>query len=142
MRLYQSYQRKYWIYLYLSNIYVKTYKVSSSVFQCGDKQKDSNQYLSLKSTLQTADYENVPEGKAALDEKKKKVKKNRDYVNIQEQRNLALTKGRRSKREDHEEDQDESQTSSESSSDESDGDSVNYSTVVFKEASNAGQKQQ
>lgn len=94
--------------------------------------------MSLKTTLQCADYENVPEGKSSstLDYENQKVRKNRDYVNVQEQRNMPLTKGRKSKTEKHPGEQDESQTSSESSSDESDNESINYSTVVFKEAQN------
>lgn len=105
----------------------------------GDKHNDNNQqYMSLKTTLQSADYENIPEGKStsALDYENKKAKKNRDYVNVEEQQNMPLTKGRRSKTDRHQEDQDESQTSSESSSDESDDQSINYSMVVFKEATN------
>lgn len=117
--------------------------MSSFLLQFGDKNNDNNQqYLSLKTTLQSADYENVLEGKStsALEYENKKIKKNRDYVNIQEQRNISLTKGRKSKSEKRQ-DQDESQTSSESSSDESDDDSVNYSTVVFKDAPNAVQRE-
>lgn len=113
-------------------------------FQCGDTLNDNNQqYLSLKTTLQTADYENVPKEKSAsaLDYENKKMKKNRDYVNIQE-RNMPLTTGRKSKAERHKEDQDESQTSSESSSNESDDKSINYSMVVFKEAPNTTQREQ
>lgn len=116
------------------------------LFQYGEKHNDNNQqYLSLKTTLQMADYENVPEGKSAgaLDFENMKVKKSRDYVNIQEQQNMPLTKGRKSKIERHQGNQeDQSQTSSESSSDESDDDSVHYSTVVFKDTSHTVQKEQ
>ncbi|KAI5093564.1 vesicle transport protein GOT1A [Silurus meridionalis] len=100
-----------------------------------DSVNDSNhqQYMT---TIQTADYENIPEGKlpSALEIKNKMAKKNRDYVNIEEQHNMPLTKGRISKTKRHQIDQDESQTSSESSSDESD--EVNYTTVVFKKVTN------
>ncbi|KAB5536956.1 hypothetical protein PHYPO_G00113270 [Pangasianodon hypophthalmus] len=109
----------------------------------GDKPNDNNQqYMSLKTPLQGAYYENISEGKStsALDYENKKPKKNRDYVNV-EQQNMPLTRGRKSKSERHQEDQDESQTSSESSSDESDDDSVNYSTIVFKEATNTVQRE-
>ncbi|XP_046731271.1 uncharacterized protein LOC124402342 isoform X2 [Silurus meridionalis] len=100
-----------------------------------DSVNDSNhqQYMT---TIQTANYENIPEGKlpSALEIKNKMAKKNRDYVNIEEQHNMPLTKGRISKTKRHQIDQDESQTSSESSSDESD--EVNYTTVVFKKVTN------
>ncbi|KAF4093711.1 hypothetical protein AMELA_G00005020 [Ameiurus melas] len=111
----------------------------------GDKHNDNNQqYMSLKTTLQSADYENILEGKStcSLDYENKKAKKNRDYVNVEEQQNMPLTKGRRSKTERHQGDQDESQTSSESSSDESDDNSINYSVVVFKEATNTVKREQ
>ncbi|KAI5614400.1 vesicle transport protein GOT1A [Silurus asotus] len=75
----------------------------------------------------------------ALEIKNKMAKKNRDYVNIEEQHNMTLTKGRISKTKRHQIDQDESQTSSESSSDESD--EVNYSTVVFKKVTNEEPKE-
>lgn len=97
----------------------------------------------MKTNLQSADYANRQgNSTSALDYEKKKPKKNRDYVNIEAQRNMPLTKGRRSKIERHQGDQDESETSSESSSDESDDNSVNYSTVVFKETTNAIQRKQ
>lgn len=118
--------------------------ISTFLFQYGDKPSDNNQqYLSLKTNLQSVDYANRQgNSTSALDNEKKKPKKNRDYVNIEAQRNMPLTKGRRSKIERHQGDQDESETSSESSSDESDDNSVNYSTVVFKETTNAIQRKQ
>lgn len=113
------------------------------LFQYGDKNNDNNQqYISLQTTiLQSVDYQNILKGKStsANDCEKKMGKKNRDYVNIEE-KNMCLTKGRRSKTQRHQGEPDESQTSSESSSDESDDNSVNYSTVVFKAATNAVQR--
>lgn len=101
--------------------------------------------MSFKSSLQNPDYENVSEGKSssAVNYEKKKRKKNRDYVNIEEEPNRPLTKSRTSKHQRHRGDGDEVQTSSESSSDESsDDNSVNYTTVVLIENSNAVKQKQ
>lgn len=98
--------------------------------------------MSLKNSLQSPDYENIPEGKnTSAQNYKNKAKKSRDYVNIEKQQNMPLTNGIESKCERHHGDEEESQTSSESSSDESDDNSVNYTTVVFKENPNAVQRE-
>ncbi|XP_060714194.1 uncharacterized G-patch domain protein DDB_G0278987-like isoform X4 [Tachysurus vachellii] len=110
-----------------------------------DKHDNNNQhYMSLKTSLQNPEYENVLEGKSTrtLNCENKKAKKSRDYVNIEEQKNMPLTQGRKSKCERQQGDEEESQTSSESSSDESEEDSVNYTMVVFKEPPNVVQRKQ
>lgn len=117
--------------------------VCSHFFQYEDKQNNNNQhYMSLKTSLQNPEYENVLEGKSTrtLNCENKKAKKSRDYVNIEEQKNMPLTQGRTSKCERQQGDEEESQTSSESSSDESEENSVNYTMVVFKEPPNVVQR--
>ncbi|XP_027000171.1 uncharacterized protein LOC113641580 isoform X2 [Tachysurus fulvidraco] len=110
-----------------------------------DKQNNNKEhYMSLKTSLQNPEYENVLDGKPTrtLNCENKKAKKSRDYVNIEEHTNMPLTQGRTSKCKRQQGDEEESQTSSESSSDESEEDSVNYTMVVFKETPNVVQREQ
>ncbi|XP_072522489.1 uncharacterized protein [Salminus brasiliensis] len=109
-----------------------------------------NQYLSIIPTPTNADYENIPEKMhpALPDYENVTTDNDQDYVNISEAQNPSFTEDKESESEAEAEAEAEAKTeacqparnceeragSSESSSDESEEESVNYSRVVFKKA--------